>query len=191
MRTIKRLAVPPYGFAQGLDAGARQFLARCGEFWRFEAGETLVNEGELHSSLFMVIEGSLSQRRHGKDGSVAEFRPIKRGRSFGEVNLFHPVGARATIVSTTPGELWRIDRTQLDAVMDNDPQIGRMIMIWLCSQLARRLRRADDRYLATKDEYNQLSDLMEDAENDTEETASNEVNPELDSESPAAVVIPA
>ena len=183
MRKIKRLAVPPYGFAQGLEVGARQFLARCGEFWKFEPGEIIVNEGEHHSSLFMVIDGKLTQRRQGDDGTVVEFRPIKRGRSFGEVNLFHPVGARATIVAATSGELWRIDRTQIDAVMDHDPQIARKLMTWLCTQLARRLRRADDRYIATKSEYNHLSDLMEDAETSDEEPASDEDNPLIEDES--------
>jgi CRP-like cAMP-binding protein len=171
MRNIKRLAVPAYGFARGLEVGARQFLAQCGEFWKFDAGETIVYEGESHSSLFMVIDGQLSQRRQGEDGSVIEFRPIKRGRSFGEVNLFDPVGARATIVATTSGELLRIDRTQIEAVMDNDPLITRKLMTWLCTQLARRLRRSDDRYIATKNEYNHLSDLMDDGETSEEEPA--------------------
>lgn len=174
--------MPPYGFAQGLDAGARQFLGRCGEFWKFEAGEIIVNEGEHHSSLFMVIDGRLSQRRQGSDGTTVEFRPIKRGRSFGEVNLFHPVGARATIIAATDGELWRIDRTQIEALMDNDPQIARKLMTWLCTQLARRLRHSDDRYLATKSEYNHLSDLTEDIETSDEEPASDEENILLEDE---------
>lgn len=182
MRKIKRLAVPPYGFAQGLEAGPRRFLARCGEFWKFEPGEIIVNEGEQHSSLFMVIEGKLSQRRQGDDGTFVDFRPIKRGRSFGEMNLFHPVGARATVVAATSGELWRIDRTQVEAVMDNDPQIARKLMTWLCTQLARRLRRSDDRYIATKSEYNQLSELMDDSDAHDEEPLSEEDNPLIEGE---------
>ena len=186
MRRIKRLAVPPYGFAQGLEAGPRQFLGRCGEFWKFDPGDIIVNEGEHHSSLFMVIDGKLSQRREGDDGTVVEFRPIKRGRSFGEVNLFHPVGARATVVAATSGELWRIDRTQIETVMDNDPQIARKLMTWLCTQLARRLRRSDDRYIATKSEYNRLSDLMDDADVHDEEPPSDEDNPLIEEDDGAA-----
>ena len=56
-------------------------------------------------------------------------------------------------------------------------------MTWLCTQLARRLRRADDRYITTKSEYNHLSDLMEDAETSDEEPASDEDNPLIEDES--------
>ena len=66
--------------------------------------------------------------------------------------------------------------------MDNDPQIARKLMTWLCTQLARRLRRSDDRYIATKSEYNQLSELMDDSDAHDEEPLSDEDNPLIEGE---------
>ncbi len=167
MMQIKRLTLPPYGFAKNLDPERRQLLAICGEFWTFDEGETIVQEGETHSDLFLVLEGTLVLRRRIDEHSYAPIGTAKRGSSFGEMNLFHPQPSRTTILAVTAGELWKIRREQFDAMLADDLLIAREALSYLCQSLATRLRRATERYVNAKEEYNQIFDelIEEQAEN--------------------------
>ncbi len=162
MHTTKRLTVPAYGFAKKLDAERRQLLAICGEFDTFSAGEVIINEGDERTELYLVLEGSLMLRRHLGENVYAPLGTAKRGSTFGEMNLFHPQPARTTIIATTDGLLWKIRKEQFDAMLADDLIIAREVLSWLCETLSLRLRRATERYMATKGECDHLSDeLME------------------------------
>lgn len=160
MMQIKRLTLPAYGFAKNLDPERRQLLAICGEFWNFEAGETIVQEGETHTELFLVLEGTLVLRRRIDEHAYAPIGTAKRGSSFGEMNLFHPQPSRTTIQAATAGELWKIRREQFDAMLADDLLIAREALSYLCQSLATRLRRATERYVNAKEEYNQIFDEL-------------------------------
>lgn len=160
MMQIKRLTLPAYGFAKNLDPERRQLLAICGEFWNFEAGETIVQEGETHAELFLVLEGTLVLRRRIDEHAYAPIGTAKRGSSFGEMNLFHPQPSRTTIQAATAGELWKIRREQFDAMLADDLLIAREALSYLCQSLATRLRRATERYVNAKEEYNQIFDEL-------------------------------
>lgn len=164
MREIKRLTVPAFGLAEKLDPERRQLLAICGSFFVFEKGERIIEEGAMDSALYLVLKGTLSPHRRINEHSYMPLGSLKRGASFGEVNLFHPFGARATVIAMTDGELWKIDKVQLDAMLENDLVIAREVLSWLCLQMARRIRRADERYIATKEEYDAMSEELQAAQ---------------------------
>lgn len=158
MRPIKHLSLPGYGFAKNLDIERRKLLSQWGEFFAFDEGEILVTQGERHDSLFMVLEGVLLPERIINPHSIIPLRAIKRGGIFGEINLFDPAGARATVKATTDGELWKISSERLNSWLDTDFIICREILTWLCGKFARRVRRLDDRYAATREELDQVAD---------------------------------
>lgn len=185
MREIKRLTVPAFGLAEKLDPERRQLLAICGSFYVFEKGERIIEEGAMDSALHLVLKGTLSPHRRINEHSYMPLGALKRGASFGEVNLFHPFGARATVIAMTDGELWKIDKVQLDAMLENDLVIAREVLSWLCLQMARRIRRADERYMATKEEYDAMAEELQAAQ----ETLADEE--ESVSEAPAAEELPA
>ncbi|HRJ09208.1 MAG TPA: cyclic nucleotide-binding domain-containing protein [Prosthecobacter sp.] len=162
MLEIKRLTVPAYGFAKNLDPERRQLLAICGQFFTFEEGEVIVNEGDTHTDLYFVLEGTLMLRRRINEHSYAPIGTAKRGSTFGELNLFHPLPARTTILAVTSGEIWRLSKEQFEAMIADDLVIAREALGYLCTTLALRLRRATERYANTKEEYDQLfDDLVE------------------------------
>ncbi len=169
MQQIKHLALPAYGFAKNLDPERRQLLAICGEFWAFEEGETVVQEGEIHDELHLVLEGTLVLRRRIDEHSYTPIGTAKRGSSFGEMNLFHPLPSRTTIQAATAGELWKIRRVQFDAMLADDLLIAREALSYLCQSLASRLRRATERYVNTKEEYNQIFDELVEEQADNNE----------------------
>lgn len=179
MLEIKRLTVPPYGFAQNLDPERRQLLAICGTFWSFEEGETIVAEGDTNTDLYLVIEGTLLLRRRINEHSYAPIGTAKRGSTFGELNLFQPLPARTTILAMNSGVLWKLGKEQFEAMIADDLIIAREALGYLCTSLALRLRRATERYANTKEEYDQVFDEL------VEERAENE------EESPPSVETPA
>jgi CRP-like cAMP-binding protein len=156
MRPVKRLTVPACGFAQKLGPERRQLLAICGEFWAFDEGEVIIHEGDLHDALFFVVEGSLILRRRIDGHSYAPLGSARRGSTFGEMNLFQPVPARSTFLATSDGVLWKIRKDQFDAMLADDLIIAREVLSYICHTLSLRLRRATERYLATKGEYDHL-----------------------------------
>lgn len=174
MHPTKRLTVPAYGFAKRLDPERRQLLSICGEFVVFESSEVIIHEGEVHDELFLVLEGQLLLRRRIDEHSFAPLGTAKRGSSFGEMNLFHPMPARTTFIATTEGLLWKIRKPQFDAMLADDLIIAREVLSYLCETLSLRLRRATERYVNTKGEYNQLSDELTEAH---AEVTMSETNP--------------
>lgn len=171
MLEIKRLTVPPYGFAQNLDPERRQLLAICGTFWSFEEGETVVAEGDTNTDLYLVLEGTLLLRRRINEHSYAPIGTAKRGSTFGELNLFHPLPARTAILAMTTGVLWKLSKEQFEAMIADDLVIAREALAYLCTSLALRLRRATERYANTKEEYDQVFDelVVERAESGVED----------------------
>ncbi len=158
MHPTKRLTVPAYGLAKKLDPERRQLLSLCGEFWTFKEGETIIHEGELHDELYLVLEGELMLRRRTGGHSFAPLGTAKRGSSFGEMNLFHAVPAITTFIATSDGLLWKISKSQFDAMLADDLVIAREVLSYLCETLSLRLRRAAERYMNTKEEYDHLID---------------------------------
>jgi len=168
MRPIKHLSLPGYGFAKNLDPERRKMLSEWGEFLAFEAGEINIVEGQHHDSLYLVLEGKLAPSRIINEHSTMPMRAIKRGLVFGEINLFDPSGARATVKALTDGEVWRINREKLFPWLESDHIICREVLMWLCLKFARRARRADDRYADTKAELDNVvgDDAEDDGDND-------------------------
>lgn len=160
MHPTKRLTVPAYGFAKKLDAERRQLLSLCGEFLTFDEGEVIIHEGELHDELFLVIEGALMLRRRIDEHSFAPLGTAKRGSSFGEMNLFHPTPARTTFIATSAGLLWKIRKSQFDAMLADDLVIAREVLSYLCETLSLRLRRSAERYLNTKADHDRIEDIV-------------------------------
>lgn len=160
MNEIKHLTVPAYGFAQNLDPERRQLLAICGTFWSFEEGEVIVEVGDTNTDIYLVLEGTLLLRRRLNEHSYAPIGTAKRGSTFGELNLFHPLPARTAILAMTSGELWKLGKEQFEAMIADDLIIAREALGYLCTTLALRLRRATERYTNTKEEYDQVFDEL-------------------------------
>ena len=95
-----------------LAATTIERLARNAERRAFEAGDTIVREGEPGEHYFLVVEGTVSV---SQDGRHLRFLPA--GRSFGEIALLKEVPRTATVVATSAGEVLAVGRDDfLEAV---------------------------------------------------------------------------
>lgn len=88
-----------------------------------EAGEAIIIEGQPQDAWFIVIHGrlSVSQTIRGDMESVlAELGP---GATFGELAVFHPGPASATVSAEERCVLWRVERAGMEQLA-SDPDLA-------------------------------------------------------------------
>ena len=74
----------------------------------FDAGATVITEGEAGSVLYGVEEGELdcSKRLNGEDSEPTHLKTYQPGDAFGELALLYNAPRAATIVAKTSVTLW-------------------------------------------------------------------------------------
>lgn len=101
-----------------------------------EAGQVLVNEGELGYEFFVIISGRAKVTRAGR--KVGELGP---GDFFGELALLDKAPRNASVTAITPMEAIVLTRADFDAAIAEAPGMTRKVM----TGMAHRLRQLDQR----------------------------------------------
>ena len=127
--TAKALSVVPL-FA-GLTKGDLNRLAEETDVVSFPAGSTIVEEGLLGETMFVVLTGEAKvlqgKRRLGT---------VRPGDFFGEVALLYGAPRSASVVAETPLEAIRLYRRTLLKMLEAEPQMALKIL----DSLVRRVR---------------------------------------------------
>ncbi|SCB21691.1 Cyclic nucleotide-binding domain-containing protein [Bradyrhizobium shewense] len=137
------LATPFFGGLPepGLDLLMSMLVER-----RFDAGATVVAEGEPGRSLFIVKSGRLAVSKRTKAGSVIPISVLERGDFFGEMTLIEMQNRSATVVAESPTVLYELTAQNLYACYKADIHAYVIVLQNINRELCRRLRRADDRF---------------------------------------------
>ncbi len=110
-----------------LDDAQIARLAPFGQQGDVEAGAVIVDQGDSHHGLFVVLKGSLEiLRMSGGDGPA--IRVLGRGEFTGEVNM---LSGRRTLVRLRAREasmLLEIDRENLRRMMQTDAALGEIFL---------------------------------------------------------------
>lgn len=120
-------------------------------------GEEICREGENGRSMYVVGEGEVVVCRQGEGNSRVRMVRLGRGEFFGEMTLIDPQPRSATVVVEREATLYALGCKDLYALYQEDLPGYVMLVQNLCRELARRLRRADERIC-------ELVALTEDAE---------------------------
>lgn len=106
----------------------------------FEAGETIVSEGETGRTMYVVVQGEVAVFRG--DREVARLGP---GEHFGELALADDSPRAATVTGVTDGRLITVDRERLNSFFQRKPDLG-IPMLWkLVGWAGRQLQAMSDR----------------------------------------------
>ncbi|WP_334369254.1 Crp/Fnr family transcriptional regulator [Bradyrhizobium sp. AZCC 1578] len=136
------LATPFFG---GLsDAGLDLLISMLVER-RFNAGATVVAEGEPGRSMFIVHSGHLVVSKRADAGRVIRMADLGPGDFFGEMTLIEMQNRSATVVAESPTMLYELTAQKLYMCYKADIHAYVMVMQNINRELCRRLRRADDR----------------------------------------------
>lgn len=120
---------------QNLPPSEREALASLLVPLSAKPGEVLCEEGDPGDYFFMIVDGEAEVCKGGKVLSV-----LQPGEVFGEMALLTGEPRSATVVASTPMELYKLRKKDFGQVLSWSPH-----MAWSLSRsLARRLRAATD-----------------------------------------------
>ena len=86
---------------------------------KFDAGATIITEGEAGSVLYLIGEGQLdcSKLLGPNNDTPTHLRNYEQGEAFGELALLYNAPRAATIVSTTACTLYQLDRNTFNHIV--------------------------------------------------------------------------
>lgn len=131
--------LPAIGFLSDVDPSHRAFLASYGKFVRPANGEYLIHEEKPQDSLFLVLSGLLHVIT-GAGGRNLFLAALGSGDSIGDIAVFDPGPASASVVAKSDCVIWRISGDDLHAAFEADPVSGIEFMKGLLKLQGSRLR---------------------------------------------------
>lgn len=119
-------------------------LSSFGDSRSYGAGEVIINQGAENNHLFLVLKGKVEilQDMDGVNKRVATLEP---GDSLGEVSIFDPGPASATVRSVNESEVWLITSEGLDGLHTANPKVAYRLLSRITTCLSKRLRQMNDR----------------------------------------------
>ncbi|MDQ8731188.1 cyclic nucleotide-binding domain-containing protein [Bradyrhizobium daqingense] len=139
------LATPFFG---GLSDGSLDLLISMLVERRFDAGASVVAEGEPGRSMFIVRSGRLAVSKRTQAGSVIRMSVLERGDFFGEMTLIEMQNRSATVIAESATVLYELTAQNLYACYKADVHAYVIVLQNINRELSRRLRRADERFTA-------------------------------------------
>lgn len=136
--------LPAVGIMKHLTDEERLLLSSYGEFLPVQEGVTVVEENSMQDSLFFVISGLLEAVTKKDDNEVL-LGTISAGQSVGEVSMFDPIDASATVRAAEFAQVWKIDLPTLQEYMGQSPQGAATLLIGISEYLSKRLRQTNEK----------------------------------------------
>lgn len=112
---------------------------------RFEAGGTVISEGEPGHSMYVVHTGTLAVSKRGTSGREVCLNRLGPGDFFGEMTLIEVQNRSATIVAESPVVLYELTARSLYTYYKADIYAYVMVLQNINREICRRLRRSDSR----------------------------------------------
>ena len=119
-------------------------LSSFGDSRSYQADEVLIRQGDENDHLYLVLKGKLDvfQDIEGMNKKVAS---LESGDSLGEVSVFDPGAASATVCAATETEVWLITRDSLDRLHSANPKVAYRLLSRITTCLSKRLRQMNDK----------------------------------------------
>ena len=104
----------------------------------------MIEEGQDQNCLYFIISGRLhvTTEDEGRRTLLGRLGP---GDLVGEVNVFDPQKASATVMGMEFSQVWRMDRAMLDAFTKDSPAAASQLLLHISTQLSRRLRETNEK----------------------------------------------
>ena len=112
----------------------------------YNTKETVIHEGDVSSSLYYIIEGSVSVLTESESGEVIILATLNKGDFFGEAGLFEfdscdEAKRTARVIARQDSDIAEISYSQFKQIVDGDPSV----MFLLTSQIFNRLKRTSQK----------------------------------------------
>jgi len=121
---------------RGLSRDVIAGIAALADMRNYRGGDVIVRQYDRNSDLIILLDGS-ARIKSVDDETIAEFGP---GSIVGEIALIDEEPRSATVTAVGDVKAAIIPSSQLRAVMDMDPLVGKTIMTNIARVLCRRMR---------------------------------------------------
>jgi CRP-like cAMP-binding protein len=129
--TIERVAVlQRVGLLSAVPGDRLVAVARLLEEVRVDAGVTIIERGAVEDWLFVVADGRV--RVHVDTRTLVESGP---GTVVGELAVLAPAPRSASVTTTEPSLLLRLRRGPFEELLDDRPEIARVVISTLAKLL--------------------------------------------------------
>ncbi len=139
-----RPELPRLGILDRMENEDRALLGNYGEFLPAHPKQQIIEEGKPQDSLFFVISGVLHVHMV-VDGRQKLISRIEAGETLGEMNLFDPAMASASVTAQEFSQIWRANRADVEAFVSAYPNAGCDLLAGILTCMSRRVRHMNDR----------------------------------------------
>ncbi len=141
---LTRPELPAVGIVADMDAADRALLTGYGEFFPAQDGQLLIKAGDAQESLFLVISGLLHVTIL-VDGRPKLVARVEAGETLGEISVFDPGRASATVIAQEFSQIWKASRRDIDEFVKAYPQAGASLLSGIITVMCRRIRNMNDK----------------------------------------------
>ena len=141
---LTRPELPRIGILKGMEDEDRVHLSDFGEFLPAHPKQQIITDGMPQDSLFLVISGVLHVHI-SIDGREKLISRIEAGETLGEVNLFDPAVASASVTAQEFSQIWRANRADIEAFVEAYPKAGCDLLSGILAGMSRRIRNMNQR----------------------------------------------
>jgi CRP/FNR family transcriptional regulator, cyclic AMP receptor protein len=134
--------LPRTGILSFMDDEAREQLTTYGTIATTQAGQVIIEENKPQRCLYIIISGVFNVTTATR-GHEIHLDAAAAGDCVGEVALFEPGVASATVISRDSGRLWYMDEAHLQQYLLDWPFSGCALLLGVNTMLSRRLKRAN------------------------------------------------
>ena len=120
------LAVPD-SFLPDLDSSVREVLFMEGEPIKFTFGTVFLEQGDLESDFYVLLEGKVRVLAPSVDGRERTLAILDAGAYFGEMSLLHDQEVSATVRAKSDGIVIRIPGARFLACCEEHDEIAGML----------------------------------------------------------------
>ncbi len=135
----ERPRLPAIGILSEMSPENLDFLSSYGKFVRPSQGEPLIEQDQPQDSLHILLSGILHVTASSGNRSML-MTSFGAGDAFGEVNLFDPAAASATVTAKSDCLVWKISGTELKGFFAAEPAAGLELTRALLHSMSRHLR---------------------------------------------------
>jgi len=127
---------------QPLNDGDRHTIWNRGELLFFEAGELVIQDGDLSPSFFVVLDGTVKVHVI-EDGKDVYLCSLGKGATFGEASLFLKMPRTANVTAVDPTIVLKLTRYDVLEFVRQSPTAGNRMLLVIIYQLMKKLREAN------------------------------------------------
>jgi len=126
-----------------LDQESTTALESYGTTRAFQPGEVIIEEGKPQTSFFIIVDGTLEVVSQVAEQTI-KLSDLIVGDCFGEVAIFEPGMASATVRAVGPGTIWHQNAQQLQEFLVANPYPGSALLLGINLVLSERVAHAND-----------------------------------------------